>query len=238
MKIESSDLGDSRSVADTLSQVALILESAPDLEATLGGIVTTAAGTVPGVDECGVSLLRNRHLETVAATSDVVREIDAVQNRLGEGPCVDAVDENTTYRCADLAADERWPSFGPEAAALGMRSAMGFRLSTLEGTLGSLNLYASKPDAFDDDAQHIGELFARHAAVALTDARTQEQLQTALKTRDAIAMAKGMLIERHGITPDQAFDMLVRTSQRANIKLHEIARWLVEQRTAADQGKR
>lgn len=39
-----------------------------------------------------------------------------------------------------------------------------------------------------------------------------------------------ILIERHDVDPDQAFDMLVKASQRANIKLHEVAQWLVTRR--------
>ncbi|MEV7175156.1 SpoIIE family protein phosphatase [Kitasatospora sp. NPDC093679] len=50
-----------------------------------------------------------------------------------------------------------------------------------------------------------------------------EGLQTAMRTRAVIEQAKGMLAEREGGTPDQAFDRLVQLSQDTNRKLVEIA---------------
>jgi AmiR/NasT family two-component response regulator len=43
-----------------------------------------------------------------------------------------------------------------------------------------------------------------------------------------IGQAKGILVERHGLTTDtEAFAMLVEGSQHTNIKLHDVARRLV-----------
>jgi GAF domain-containing protein len=61
-------------------------------------------------------------------------------------------------------------------------------------TLGALNLYSAKRDAFDREAQHIGELFAVHAAIALANSRHESNLLAALDSRDVIGMAKGILM--------------------------------------------
>jgi hypothetical protein len=52
---------------------------------------------------------------------------------------------------------------------------------------------------------------------------TVTQLTGALTSRAVIEQAKGILIAREGCTPDVAFDMLRRASQRENRKLGLIA---------------
>jgi PAS domain-containing protein len=53
-------------------------------------------------------------------------------------------------------------------------------------------------------------------------------LRQAMRSRAIIDQAKGMLMERYGCTPDEAFDRLARLSQHANVKLADIASALVE----------
>ena len=73
--------------------------------------------------------------------------------------------------------------------------------------------------------------FASHDRIQHTDLdRCQEEvedLRTALETRPVIDQAKGVLIAKHGCTPDEAFDMLSTASQRSNKKVREIAAGIV-----------
>ncbi|TKG68282.1 MULTISPECIES: GAF and ANTAR domain-containing protein [Prauserella] len=195
-------------VAHALSEVARSLTAEPDLHQTMKGIVTAAVATIPGAEYAGVSLLEAGQLRTVAPSDDLVARLDELQHELGEGPCVDAIAEHHTYRTGNLADDSRWPKFADTAASLGVASVLGFRLFATSTTLGALNLYSSQRDAFDADAEHIGELFAAHAAVALIGSQEQAQLRTALGTRDVIATAKGILMHRHRRTDAQASTML------------------------------
>nr|WP_167108551.1 GAF and ANTAR domain-containing protein [Amycolatopsis granulosa] len=214
-------------LADALSAVVRTLEPEPDVGQTVGNIVAAVAATVPGTEDAGVSLLDSGALRTVAPSSERVARLDELQHELGEGPCVDAVFAGTVYRTGDIRADDRWPKFGAAAAELGISSMLAIRLFTGKTLLGALNLFSSEPDAFDESAVHVGSLFAAHAAVALAGSRAQEQLRSALETRDVISMAKGILMERHRVTDDQAFTLLVRASQNSNRKLHDVADWLV-----------
>lgn len=215
-------------LTSVLSKIARTLEPEADVDRTVEHIVAAAAATVPGADEAGVSLLDDGRMRSVAPSSDVVAHLDQLQHRLHEGPCVDAIFERPVYRTGDIGNDGRWPRFGAEAAAAGVRSMLGFRLFTSKSTIGALNLYAWAEDAFDEDAERIGELFAAHAAVTLAGSQGLAQLHVALKTRDVIGMAKGILMERHGVDPDRAFDLLVKASQHANVKLRDAAEWLVK----------
>lgn len=99
-------------------------------------------------------------------------------------------------------------------------------LSVNDEMLGALSLYGAVPAAFDPSAKRLAELYATHAALALAEARRTDQLRRALATRDVIGQANGVLMERHRITSDQAFERLKRASHRLNCKLVDVAETL------------
>jgi ANTAR domain-containing protein len=103
---------------------------------------------------------------------------------------------------------------------------LSFQLYVVGDNLGALNLYSREPAAFDDESEHVGLLFASHATVAMAGAQRNEQLNRALGTRDLIGQAKGILMERHKLTAEQAFMLLVRASQASHMKLRDIAEQL------------
>jgi len=161
----------------------------------------------------------------------VLRRIDELQFELKEGPCYDALRTHETVCSRDLAVDERWPRWGPLVAAeVGAVSIVSFRLFTTEDTLGALNLYARKVDAFDEDDVYDGYALAAHVAVALAASENVEHLETAIVNRTVIGRAEGILMERFDITPAQAFAVLRRVSQRRNVRLHRVASELVRTR--------
>lgn len=112
---------------------------------------------------------------------------------------------------------------------LGVRSALTFRLVVERGTIGVLTLYGADTYVFSDDATAIGEILAQHAAVALAGSTAEEQLQSAVASRDLIGQAKGILMQRDRLTGLQAFAALTKASQDTNVRLVEVARWLVSE---------
>ncbi|WP_199430120.1 GAF and ANTAR domain-containing protein [Qaidamihabitans albus] len=215
-------------VAEALATAVRELDAAPDVDATVERVVAAAAANIPGTEHAGISLVDRKGIRTVAPSDELVSRIDKSQYQLGEGPCVDAIEHHRTYRTGNLREEPRWPSFGGAAADLGMLSMLSMRLFSGDGTIGALNLYSARPDAFDAHAEHIGELFAAHAAVVLRGSQRQAQFQAALQSRDLIGTAKGIVMQRHGVTGERAFSMLVEASQRSNRKLYEVAEWVVE----------
>ena len=177
---------------------------------------------------------------TIAATGPKVLELDELQYRTGQGPCVTAAtqrkkDPDRVIKVSDTSADTLWPEFSHGANSAGIGSISSFTMRT-DGTVGALNLYAAKPHAFSDGDDAVGMLFAAYsgALVAVTDALNQErrvtaQLHEALDTRDVIGRAKGMLMERERIGNEQAFEVLKRLSQQLNVKLRDIAREIADQ---------
>ncbi len=225
-------------LAATLGELARSLHEEVGVEDTLSGIAFAAVGTVPGAQEAALSVVEGRRgVRTRAGTSDLVYQVDQVQYDTGEGPCLSALYEQRTVRLSDMAAESRWPRFTARAAVLGVGSMLSFQLYVEQDNLGALNLYSRDADAFTDESEHVGLLFATHAALAMADAQNLQPLYRALEVRDLIGQAKGILMERHKVTGDQAFRLLVRASQHTNSKLAEIASYLVETGELADRGK-
>lgn len=191
---------------------------------TVRRVVELAVETVPSCHYAGVSLRHsNGRVDTPACTDDAVAKADALQYELQEGPCLDAIRVDELYVVEDLARDERWPSWGPQAAALGFASIVSVRLSTPHGVVGALNLYSREAHGFDEDSVQIAYVYAVHAANALWATQEVEGLRTAMRSRHLIGIAQGMLMERHGLSQDAAFEVLRRYSQIHNVKLRDVA---------------
>ncbi|MCF6746267.1 GAF and ANTAR domain-containing protein [Blastococcus sp. KM273128] len=213
-----------------MGQVARTLqEEHGDVEATLQAITHAAVGSVPGAEQSGITLVTDRRrVESRAPTGDLPNQIDSLQERLGEGPCLDAVFEQSTVRIEDIEVEQRWPRFADEAAGLGVRSMLSFQLFVTGSTLGALNLYSSGPRAFGEESESVGLVFASHAAIALVSAQHEQHLRAALASRDLIGQAKGILMNQFRLTADQAFQVLVRASSHTNRKLVDIAEEVCE----------
>ncbi len=224
------------------TQTARLLFSAGGVQDTLTQVAQVAVDTIEGCDSAGVFVIAEGRVTTPAHTDPVVSEVDALQNSLGEGPCLDAAAQGTVFYAGDLENDLRWPEFGPEATARGVRSLLALPLFG-DGTLGALNLYARYPEAFGVIDRARGLLLAAMAALAFSTARTHEDearraenLHMALATREMIGQAQGILMERERINADEAFDVLRRASQHLNRKLREVAQTLVETGERPDTG--
>lgn len=215
---------DAERQSEVFAHIARELLDEPDVHRTLERAVHLAVETIDGCDCAGVSLVRGRAIESTVHTGQLVARADELQMETGEGPCLHAIRADHTVQVDDLSQDERWPRWGPRVSAeLNLCSMLCFRLYNRRDTLGALNLYAQKPEAFDAADRAVGTVFAAHAAVALSSAQTQEQLAQAVETRTMIGQAEGIMMERFGLSADRAFELLRRVSQQRNIKLREVA---------------
>jgi transcriptional regulator with GAF, ATPase, and Fis domain len=221
---------DPSGLATELASMARDLLAQPTVQQTLDRVVAHAVSLVHGCEAAGILVIHGREVHTLATTSELARASDAVQGELGEGPCLNAtLQEEQVFRIADMSkAGDRWPRYAPRARELGIGSAMGFLLYTEEENLGALNLYASQPNAFGTENEHVGWLLASHAAVAFASARNDAQLREAIATRQEIGEALGILMERYKITDGQAFDLMRKESQTRNVKVRQIARLVTE----------
>lgn len=206
---------------------ALHLKNA-ELQPTLDAIIAHAVETIEPAEHAGLILVLSGRLVPQATLGEPPHVLDLLQQHTGTGPCIDAARDQTVINIDNTLTDARWPQFSERAAALGVFSMLCLPLWVDRLRLGTLSLYGEKPDAFGSQHRQLTDLYAAHAAIALADAQRTAQLQQAMRNRDIIGQAKGILIERLKLTPDAAFTRLSQASQRVNLKLITVARNLVE----------
>jgi GAF domain-containing protein len=232
----SASAEDESGLAAGLAGLSQLVAGRGTLEELLTEIATFGMLAVPGADGAGVTMIEAGEPDTIVASATFVRDVDAIQYRLGEGPCISAAATGSVTGSGDLGEDEAWPTFGPLAADLGINSAISLPLILAGEILGALNVYAHRRDAFDENSRRIGQLFTGPAAVAIHNVRVLDQahratarLQTALTSRATIDQAIGILISRSGITSDEAFTRLRIMSQHEHVKLSIVAANLVDE---------
>jgi len=199
-----------------------------ELQPTLEAIVSTAVHTIGSAQYAGLILLVRGELVPQATDGEPPHILDVLQQELGTGPCIDAAREQVVVQVDDLAADQRWPTLAERAIPVGVASMLCVPLRVDQSRLGALSLYSERPRAFSEQDLRLTTLFATHAALALSDAQRTEQLQNALRNRDLIGQAKGILMERGRVTADEAFRHLAQVSQSANLKLTTVAQHLID----------
>jgi transcriptional regulator with GAF, ATPase, and Fis domain len=211
-------------LASAFSEVARSLTSEGDVDSTLDRICSLAVQTIEGCESADISLATRSGVTSRRRTGEVPQIIDQIQSETQEGPCVDAIVHHEVFVTGDLPGESRWPAFARQAhEAAGVTSILSFRLYLEEDTLGALNLYSSMADAFDAHAVEVGLVYATHASVAMATARHEAQMDEALRGRDVIGQAKGILMSLRGFTEAEAIDALTAASQHLNVKLRVIA---------------
>jgi GAF domain-containing protein len=225
---ESSDTG------RALEQLGSLALREHSMESLLQRVVDLTKLVMPGQAEASISLLTKDRPTTAVFTGQLALDCDESQYGHGYGPCLHAAQSGEVTEIADNRSDTRWPDYGRMAAERGALSSLSIPLPISEGMAGALNIYARETDAFDDEDREAAKRFMPYAAVAVSNMRDYEEartmavnLQAALESRAVIDQAKGILMERHKVTSDQAFQLLAQVSMQKNIKLRLVAEELV-----------
>ncbi len=193
-----------------------------------------------GFDAATVSVRRGGDVATIAATDQRMIALDDVQYATGEGPCMEVLEPQDPLFLDDVAATEdRWEQFARTASHLGVQSTLSVHVPVdSEGLAASLNLYSKAQQERADERVRTAAAFADQLAAALLGvdayrsmAKLARELAQAMRSRAMIEQAKGILMANNRIDADAAFAQLVQLSQHANVKLHDVARRLVEERT-------
>lgn len=224
--------------ADALRVLSLFFTSDSSLGDTLLKVGEIAADALPAAEAAGISMLDGEGRPTTAVhTDDVSPLVDAAQYESGRGPCLDAWRTGRVVHLPDLhLAAGRYPELCERAVELGFRSTLSLPLVAEDQGLGVLTLYARRPESFTAADEALGLDLATAASIVLANASAYweaveltEHLKAAIESRAVIDQAKGVLMARTaGLDPDGAFAVLVKASQRENVKLRTIAERIVE----------
>jgi GAF domain-containing protein len=222
------------SLTDTLSGLNRIRFSSEPMSQVLEQVTQVAKRALVPEGETSITLVRGGKGWTAAFTGQLALDLDERQYEVGFGPCVDSAVSGTLLHIKDMATEDRWPAYTPGAVKLGAGSSLSVPLPLLQDLSGALNVYSLEPHHFSDADLELAETVASYAATPLVNAIefTQAvdlaaQLREAMKSRATIEQAKGILMERHKLPAETAFDLLVKASQAQNRKLRDLADDLV-----------
>jgi GAF domain-containing protein len=224
------------SAAEALEQLGSLSLRTVSMEYLLQTVADLTKAVMPGHTEASVTLVVKDHPTTVATTGQLALDLDEKQYERGHGPCLHAARTGELTEIADMRTDARWPDYLPRAVESGALSSLSVPLAIDddEQVTGAINIYAREPNAFDEASRTAATRCGPYAAVAAGDlhafqsARARaDNLQAALATRGVIDQAKGILMDRHKLTADQAFQVLAQMSMKTNRKLYAVADELV-----------
>ena len=221
--------------AAVFARMAGVLLSEQTVTTVLELITSLAKDTLPDTDGSGITLVDDaNNRSTSAATGRLVERLDSLQYELEEGPCLTAVRDSATVRVDDLEHDPRWPEWSARAAEAGMSASLSIPLQYAGRILGALKVYSTRPHVYTADSEDILGRFADQAAILLANMHTlseagtlEERLLKALRDRDLIATAKGIVMLRENLDADRAVQHLLELSARRRIAVREVAAEIV-----------
>jgi len=216
----------------SMAEVVYVGES---YDAVYDSVCAAAVQLIDGCDHASLILKERDRFRTAASSDETGRHCDSVEQEVGEGPCLDAMDDSEPdeHICADLRAGSKWPDLAArileETDVHGMA---GFRLRQDGRRVGALNVFSDRPDALTEDSLNQASLLVAFASVALAAVERGEEaatLRRGLASNREIGKAVGLMMAMHRVDDDEAFAMLSKVSQDLNLKVAVVASEVINQ---------
>ena len=195
---------------------------------------------ITGVSGAGIMLMSGDVPRGSVGTSDEVSGlIEELQYTLGEGPCVDAYQQDRVVAEPDLAdpVTRRWVAFTPPVLRAGVRALFGFPLRIGTVRLGALNLYRDRPGPLSGqqhaDALALASMAARwvlEAQAAASSGAVPSQLETDADFRFVVHNAAGMISVQQAITVTDALIRLRAYAFSHDRLLSDVAQDVVDRK--------
>jgi hypothetical protein len=192
---------------------------------------------ITGMNGAGIMLMSGDVPRgSVCTTNEVSELIEQLQDALGEGPCVDAYEEDRPVLEPDLRDPKllRWPAFTGPVLDAGARAVFGFPLRVGAVRLGALNLYSERAGSLNDE-QHSDALVvadvAAHTVILLQANAPPGRLAAALEEgadfQHVVHQAAGMVAVQLGIGVGEALVRLRAYAFGHDRRLTEVAEAVV-----------
>jgi GAF domain-containing protein len=223
------------SIGEVLEYLGRVPERGQPMMGLLQRVTDLVKTVMPGNSEASVTLLVQQCPSTVVATGQLAVDLDEGQYERRHGPCLHAAATREIAEIRNTRTETRWPDHARRAAEHGSLSSLSVPLAIEDPQVaGALNIYARQPNAFDEDSRSVATRFAPYAAVAAGNLslyqralKRADSLEAALASRAVIEQAKGILMQRHKVTADEAFHILAWASIRTHIKVRYLAENLI-----------
>jgi GAF domain-containing protein len=219
----SSELG------ATLGRIRGLVLTQESAQHAVDLLAQVARETTPSAFGAGVSLIHASDRVSVGATDALVRTADDLQYTLGEGPCLTAWSTRSPITIRDTSSDQRFPGWSTEAAKAGVRSCLSVPLLRGRESIGAMKVYSTMPGVFDDADRARLENLAVAAATLLGHVQTTEastrissELRASLRSRDLVGVAKGILMQREGLTEYEAAVALTARARATRVPFSQL----------------
>jgi len=235
-------------MADDLEGLVDLVAGMEDIKSVLDGLTALAAASMSSTlgvpTECAVTLHRRKRTATIGGSSGRAVVLDRIEQSLGDGPCIEALQSGVPILLGDVSSDPRWPEYRSALSSAGVGGSLGIPMN-LENDAGAvLDYFAPVSGLFDEQAVADGVRFADMAGKALRLAvriasadQLAENMKSAMDTRTAIDLACGIIMAENKCSKDRAFEILRSASNTRNQKLNELAESLVNRFAAPEEAK-
>lgn len=217
-----------REATEAFNALAALVYAGTGSAEILTAICETAVNVIPGADHACISTLDDHEqLRTQAASDDVARQMDRLESEAHEGPCVDAIVEDSVQHDTDIRSESKWPRLAElTLASTPVRGMVGYQLMDGLGARAAFNVFSDTPGALTIESVDVGAVLAAFTSVALAAAERQttaENLRKGLESNREIGKAVGLLMAAHKVSDAEAFEILRSASSRTNTKLAALA---------------
>lgn len=213
----------------TFNAMAQVFYSGESYDSVYEALCRSAVEFVDGCDHSSMMLRRNGRTVIAASSNEVAQQIDELEMALGQGPCLDVLDDDEPdqHICSDLTTGSPWPELARRVLEhTQVKGMAGFRIRQHGRKVGALNIFSDTPGALTEHSLEQAAMLASFAAVALAAVDRGEEASTlrrGLESNREIGKAIGLLMAMNNIDDDRAFQMLSKVSQEMNIKLAQVA---------------
>jgi GAF domain-containing protein len=226
---------DAVTLATAVSSVARLLYNTHQADVVLREAAESVS-RVLAVTGAGVCLAERNELRTTVATTPSTRQLERRQEELQQGPGRDCYDSGHVVAITDVGGcADRWPAYTDEARRLGLAAVASIPIGADRDRVGVLDLYDIRTRAWTAEDLHIARAFADIAAGYLSNAaqlteqrHLNQHLERALRSRVRVEQAKGIVANHHGISPDQAFELIRRYARSHQITVTEISGRIID----------
>ena len=234
---------------EIFARVTGLLLTEPVVDRAVANIARAAHESLAGSVGAGGTLIDPHGRPTsTASTNSIVKQADRLQYDLGEGPCLAAWASAQPVRIDDFREDQRWPEWSRAGARLGLLSCISVPLLVPDLTglaepdaIGAMKVYSDQPRAFHAGSEEVLSLLAGPAALILANLQARDraaQLSSALKdalhSRSLIDMAKGVLMERLGVSEREALRVMITRARAQQALLSTVAQQILHPTTDLD----
>lgn len=213
-----------------------VLAGSDTVEDFLKDLARVAVDHIDSRVSCGLTAQMEGRAVTIASSDDAAFELDQVQQTSGEGPCVEAIATGALVEINEPGDLAKWPAWRRTALKHGLHQAISLPMIARGEVIGAMNLYSTGGVPFTHEDREAAHTFATHATGTLVVAMRLSQLadltghlESALSSRAVIDQAKGVLMTKNRCTADEAFAILVKTSQNENVKVRDLAEQVLSQ---------